>query len=110
MTLNMCPGLTDGRIYSGRQALQHKLIDEIGAEKDAQTWLEKKRDVPAGMQIVDWKPKDSSEGGWMQIAVSTLARITGLAAIPVETVLAPMDALRAVQLDGLVSLWHPSRP
>lgn len=104
------PGLTDGRIYSGRQALQHKLIDEIGAEKDAQTWLEKKRELPTGLKIVDWKQKDSSEGGWMRFAVSALAGLTGIAAIPVETALAPIDAFRSVQLDGLVSLWHPSSP
>lgn len=103
------PGLTDGRIYSGRQALQNKLIDEIGAEKDAQAWLEKKRDVPAGLNIVDWQQKDSAENGWMRFAVSALAGITGIAAIPLETALAPVDAFRSVQLDGLVSLWHPSR-
>ena len=33
------PGLTDGRIYSGRQAVELKLVDEIGDERAAMTWL-----------------------------------------------------------------------
>ena len=31
--------LSDGRIYTGRQALEAQLIDEIGGEKTALTWL-----------------------------------------------------------------------
>ncbi len=50
------PGLTDGRIYSGRQAVELKLVDEIGDEKAAMNWLTKERKVPAGLKIVDWKP------------------------------------------------------
>src|SRR6185436_17446274 len=50
------PGLTDGRIYSGRQAVSLKLVDEIGDEKSAKTWLQTKRDVTSGLSIVDWKP------------------------------------------------------
>ena len=50
------PGLTDGRIYSGRQAVELKLVDQIGEERDAKTWLSKERNVPSGLKIVDWKP------------------------------------------------------
>ena len=32
--------LADGRIYTGRQALEVKLVDEIGNEKNALEWLE----------------------------------------------------------------------
>ncbi len=102
------PGLTDGRIYSGRQALQYKLIDQIGAEKDAIAWLEKERDIATGLDVVDWKEQDTGNGGWLRFAVAALVGITGIPAISAETVLAPVDALRAVQLDGLVALWHPS--
>ena len=34
------PGLTDGRIYSGRQAVALKLVDAIGGEKAAVAWLQ----------------------------------------------------------------------
>src|SRR3990170_1400052 len=51
------PGLTDGRIYSGRQAVELKLADEIGDEKTAMTWLTKERKVSPGLKVLDWKPK-----------------------------------------------------
>lgn len=37
--------LADGRIYSAKQALQHKLIDAIGSFEDAQSAFAKKADV-----------------------------------------------------------------
>src|SRR4029079_13593741 len=52
------PGLTDGRIYSGRQAVELKLVDQIGDEKAAMEWLTKQRNVASGLKIVDWKPKE----------------------------------------------------
>ena len=42
------PGLTDGRIYSGRQAVELKLVDQIGDEKAAMSWLTKERNVRRG--------------------------------------------------------------
>ena len=33
------PGLKDGRIFSGREALDAKLVDEIGGEDQAVAWL-----------------------------------------------------------------------
>ena len=55
------PGLTDGRIYSGRQALALKLVDEIGDEKAAKSWLQKERNVAPGLSIVEWKPKTGEQ-------------------------------------------------
>lgn len=37
--------LADGRIYTGRQALEVKLVDEIGNEKNALEWLEKEHEI-----------------------------------------------------------------
>ena len=37
------PGLEKGRIFSGRQAQDLSLIDEIGGEAEAVRWLEKRR-------------------------------------------------------------------
>jgi protease-4 len=102
------PGLRDGRIYSGRQALKHKLIDQIGAEKDAVSWLEKKRKIDAGLDVVDWKEKDDDSSGLLSLAARAIVGVFGLSQLGIDTILAPADSLRAVQLDGLVSLWHPS--
>ena len=51
------PGLEQGRVFSGREALNHKLIDQIGGEAEAVKYLEEQRNVPKGLKIVDWKPE-----------------------------------------------------
>ncbi len=40
--------VADGRVFTGRQALELKLIDQIGDEKTALAWLEKEKNVKVG--------------------------------------------------------------
>jgi protease-4 len=61
-------GLEQGRIFSGREALTYKLIDEIGGEAEAVQWLEQKRDVPKGLKDRRWKPQRSSD--WTLVGAS----------------------------------------
>ena len=99
------PGLTDGRIYSGRQAVQLKLVDEIGDEKAAMSWLRKERKVSSDLKIVDWKPETESSGlfGWL---FQSLAASIGISA---EQILGLAGQISAtLKLDGLVSVWHPA--
>jgi protease IV len=99
------PGLTDGRIYSGRQAVELKLVDEIGDEKAAMNWLTRERQVPAGLKIVDWKPTQESAGlfGWL---FQSLAASIGLSADRIAGLAGQISA--TLKLDGLVSVWHPA--
>jgi len=99
------PGLTDGRIYSGRQAVDLKLVDQIGDERDAKTWLSKERNVPSGLKIVDWKPEEESSGlfGWLTQSMASLA---GISAEKIAGFLGQVTA--TLKLDGLVSVWHPA--
>jgi protease IV len=99
------PGLTDGRIYSGRQAVDLKLADEIGDEKAAMSWLTKERNVPSGLKIVDWKPATESSGlfGWL---FQSLAASIGLSADKIAGLASQISA--TLKLDGLVSVWHPA--
>jgi protease IV len=101
---NAVPGLTEGRIYSGRQAVELKLADEIGDERAAMTWLTKQRNVPTGLRIVDWKPPQESSGfGWL---VRSVAASIGISADGIGNVAGQIaDTLK---LDGLVSVWHPA--
>ncbi len=99
------PGLTDGRIYSGRQAVELKLVDQIGDERAATSWLSKERNVPTGLKIVDWKPEQESSGlfGWLFQSMS------GAFGISSEKILALVGQVTAtLKLDGLVSVWHPA--
>jgi protease-4 len=99
------PGLTDGRIYSGRQAVALNLVDQIGDEKAAMTWLTKERQVPAGLKIVDWKPAQESAGlfGWL---FQSLAAAIGLSAEKIAGIAGQIST--TLKLDGLVSVWHPA--
>ena len=38
--------VSDGRVFTGNQALPLKLVDEIGGEKQAVAWLERRRASP----------------------------------------------------------------
>ena len=99
------PGLTDGRIYSGRQAVEFKLVDQIGDERAATSWLSKERKVPAGLKIVDWKPEQESSGmfGWL------LHSMSGAFGLSPERILGWVGQVTAtLKLDGLVSVWHPA--
>jgi protease-4 len=102
-------GLVEGRIYSGRQALEYKLVDEIGGEPEAVRWLENNRGVPKDLKVVDWKP--TPEGTWGSLAgqaslaagqmiATALGSFAQLASLP--------PGLGRVGLDGLVSVWQPS--
>ena len=99
------PGLTDGRIYSGRQAVEFKLVDQIGDERAATAWLSKERKVPSGLKIVDWKPEEESSGlfGWF---FRSMAALAGISAEKIVGVFGQVTA--TLKLDGLVSVWHPA--
>jgi protease IV len=104
-------GLEQGRIFSGRDALALKLVDEIGGEPEAMRWFETKRNVKPGLKLVDWKPRrpsqwpgisaDSSWGRWL--VGSIVSELSG--AIRQEA----GDTLGNPSLDGMMSVWHPAK-
>ena len=49
--------LADGRVYTGRQALDKRLIDSIGTTEDAVNWLEENRDIEKDLELVDMNKK-----------------------------------------------------
>ncbi len=100
------PGLADGRIYSGRQALKHKLIDQLGGEEEAVAWLEEKRQIPKDLKIIDWEVESSDSAGIFSKAARSILSWTGLPPAIHDAVLGPGNPLERVQLDGMVSVWH----
>jgi len=100
------PGLTDGRIYSGRQALKLKLIDQLGGEEDAIAWLEEKHEIQKDLKVIDWETDEYQSTDWLRVAAKSVAIWTGLPTTLIDKLFAPGNALERVQLDGLVSVWH----
>jgi len=83
--------LADGRIYTGRQAVANKLIDQIGGENEAREWLEKQRDIPKSLPLRDVKVEREGDK-WFDI----IRRLIGITLFS-----------ERLTLDGLVSVWHP---
>jgi len=50
---------SDGRVFTGRQALALGLIDAIGDETVARDWLAAERDLPKDMRAVDYDWRES---------------------------------------------------
>jgi protease-4 len=93
--------LSDGRVYSGRQALKEGLIDAIGGEDEAMAWLAAEKKVPEGLKVEEWQPPKP----WLENAMGTSisqAFLDSLGLSPLQQV-----AERS-RLDGLLALWHPS--
>lgn len=101
------PGLEQGRIFSGREALAHKLIDAIGGEPEVVGYLVKERGVGRGLKVVDWKPKRDDTFSYLGMATRGLARILGLSGLAGEW-LTDDTPFAALRLGGLVSVWQPS--
>jgi protease IV len=83
--------LADGRVYSGRQAADNKLIDALGGENEARDWLAEQRDIPRNTPVRDIEVERKRDG-----LLGMAGSLAGKALFS-----------ERLTLDGLVSLWHP---
>ncbi len=101
------PGLEQGRVFSGREALTLKLVDQIGGEAEAQRWLETEKKITAGLKIVDWKPKAEENWGVLGMLGRIAGALLGLNDGAVKF-LNDDPRLSALLIDGMVSVWQPA--
>jgi protease-4 len=85
--------LADGRVYTGRQAVDDKLIDALGGERDARAWLATEKKVSENLPAVD----------------EDLDRQQKLIDRLFSSVIGKTVLTERLTLDGLVALWHPSQ-
>ena len=102
------PGLEDGRVFSGREAVRYKLADQLGGEAEAVRWLEEERKVQKGLRIVDWRPRRDASWPLGALAEAGTGGIVETAKQAARAVLEE-TGLSAIRLDGLVSVWHPGK-
>ncbi len=102
------PGLEQGRVFSGREALQYKLVDQIGGETEATGWLVEKRSVKKGLKIVDWKPKAIDDWGLLGSLGRAALRTLGLSDGAIGRLTGRDTPFGSLVLDGLVSIWQPA--
>lgn len=87
--------LADGRVYSGRAALQSRLIDGLGGVAEAREWLARTHQIPLALPLRDIPP-EPPVGMLEGLGSRTFDALLGKSLIP-----------ERLRLDGLVSLWHP---
>lgn len=94
--------LSDGRVYTGRQAVAEKLIDELGGEEKAVAWIKKEKKLSEGIEVKDWAVPSEDKGlfGLGLRITSGALKAMGLPDLAKQAQLQ--------KLDGLVSVWHPS--
>ncbi|HET6388600.1 signal peptide peptidase SppA [Hyphomicrobium sp.] len=102
------PGLLEGRIYSGREALEAKLVDQLGGEDEAVKWLKDVKSVPQGAKVVDWKPGNSNAYGFGAMSAGIVGWLFGQTAGDAANFLLRDRMISTLGLDGLLSVWHPS--
>jgi protease IV len=101
---------SDGRVFTGHQALDLKLIDELGDERTALAWLGKEKNVDTKLPVRDYELR-SRLGDLPFLHAATVAALdaAGLGALArrLDT-LGAVDAVERFNLDGLLALWHPA--
>ncbi|OYR19952.1 signal peptide peptidase SppA [Brucella thiophenivorans] len=96
--------LANGAVFTGRQALEKKLIDGLGGEEEAVAWLTSKG-VSKDLPKLEWKPESSDTGFSLRdLIIHAGARLLG---VPQEADgLLKEIAKDRIFLDGLLSVWH----
>ena len=101
---------SDGRVFTGRQAMALKLVDRLGNERTALEWLETAKGVDAKTRVRDWKLKPRfSDLSFIHLAGVGILEAVGLGAVArrIEAS-AVMQTIERLNLDGLLALWQPS--
>jgi protease IV len=102
--------VADGRVFTGRQAVELKLVDQLGDEQSAIAWLAKEKGVDPKLSVRDWR-LDSRLGdlGFLHLIESKLLELLGLGTLATRLdELGAVQAVERVNLDGLLALWHPA--
>jgi protease-4 len=105
MTDQELAAVDDGRVFTGRQGIGLKLVDQIGGEQEAITWLETQRGVSKGLKVRDWTPQKNL-GGLGALGFSAqVADWIGFSELS-RTLNYGQQVSDARLLDGLVSIWQ----
>ena len=99
--------VTDGRVFTGRQGVALKLVDQLGNEKTAVAWLEKEKGLKADTPVRDWQLKPRfSDLSMLHLATAVVLDAIGLGSVA-QRFEGSVLAMERLNLDGLLALWHP---
>src|SRR6202035_2654925 len=102
--------VADGRVFTGHQAVDLKLIDELGDEKTAVAWLVAQKGVKAGLPVRDYKLAPRfGDLTFLRTAASITLDALGFSAVARQIEQAGVaQAVDRLGLDGMLALWEPA--
>jgi protease IV len=101
--------VADGRVFTGRQGLELKLVDELGNEQTAIAWLAREKGVDADLPVRDWHLTSRlGDLSFLHVAAAAVLEAVGLNSLArrIEGS-GTVQAVERLNLDGLLALWHP---
>jgi protease-4 len=102
--------VSDGRVFTGRQAMGLKLIDELGDEKTAVKWLQAQNKIKGDLPVRDYKLSPRfSDMTFLRAAAATALESLGLPTVARFIGGNGAASLsEQLQLDGMLALWRPA--
>ncbi len=105
----MLEKVSDGRVFTGRQAVPLKLVDELGDETAAVAWLATEKKISASTPVRDYRLAPRfSDMSFLRLAASLTLEAVGLDGLAqrlgASGTIASVDRLG---LEGLLALWQP---
>jgi protease-4 len=101
--------VADGRVFTGRQGVGLKLVDELGDERTAIAWLAKEKSIDPKTPVRDYRLRDRfSDLPFLHTAAIVTLETVGLGSFArsIED-WGAVQALQRLNLDGLLVLWNP---
>ena len=101
--------VADGRVFTGRQGISLKLVDELGDERTALEWLSKEKKIDPATPVKDYRLHDRlSDLPFLHTAAVAALDAMGLSSFArrIEE-WGTVQAVERLNLDGLLALWHP---
>ena len=110
MTDEQLEKVADGRVFTGHQAVDLKLIDELGDEKTAVKWLVAQKGVKPDLPVRDYTLQPRfGDLTFLRTAASITLQALGFSNVAHQ--LEQVGAIQAVDrfgLDGMLALWQPA--
>ena len=102
--------VSDGRVFTGRQAVDLKLIDQLGDERAAIAWLVAEKKVKPDLPVHDFKMSPRfGDLTFLRTAAAVTLDALGLSSVARQV--EQTGVVRAVDrlgLDGMLALWEPA--
>jgi protease-4 len=102
--------VADGRVFTGRQAVELKLIDQLGDEKSAVAWLVAQKGVKADLPVRDYKLTPRfGDLTFLRTAAAITFDALGLGSVARQIEQTGVaQAADRLGLEGMLALWHPA--